>query len=122
MTAFWGSDGDITPAKGVCGGGEAATSGNWLRETDGKLKSLPAFGDITIGSDQAVVFRACGGGGYGNPLLRDLERVLRSVRRGWISVERARDVYRVAVRATPDGLGWEIDKHLTSQLRVGEPA
>jgi N-methylhydantoinase B len=122
MTAFWGSDGDVTPAKGVRGGGEAATSGNWIKDADGSRRTLPAFGDVTIGSDQAVVFRACGGGGYGDPLRRDRDRVLRSVRRGWISVERARDTYRIAVRRTKGGLDWEIDERLTEELRAGEKA
>jgi N-methylhydantoinase B len=122
MTAFWGSDGDVTPASGVRGGGSAATSGNWLRDVSGAMKVLPAFGDVTIGSDQAVAFRACGGGGYGNPRHRDTERVLLSVRRGWISVERARDVYGVVIRRAPDGLDWEIDAERTSLLRSGGAA
>lgn len=122
MTAFWGSDGDVTPASGVRGGGSAATSGNWLRDVSGAMKVLPAFGDVTIGSDQAVAFRACGGGGYGNPRHRDTERVLLSVRRGWISVERARDVYGVVIRRAPDGLDWEIDAERTNLLRSGGAA
>ncbi|MFB2553770.1 hydantoinase B/oxoprolinase family protein [Ensifer soli] len=122
MTAFWGSDGDVTPARGVRGGGDAATSGNWLRRSDGTIRTLPAFGDVTIGADEAIAFRACGGGGYGDPRKRDVARVLRSVRRGWITPERARDVYGVAIVPATDGLGVEIDEDGTRALRAGETA
>ena len=36
-----------------------------------------------------------GGGGYGPPRERDPDRVRRDVAEGWISPERARDVYGV---------------------------
>ena len=118
MTVYWGSDGDVTPAKGVAGGGAAATSGNWRRGTDGAIAALPAFGDATIAADEAVRFRACGGGGYGDPAERDPERVLRSVRRGWVSPERARDIHRVAVSWNPEALDWDLDDNMTADLRA----
>lgn len=117
MTAFWGSDGDVNPARGVLGGRDAATSGNWLRNEDGGEAQLPAFGDITIHSDQALRFRACGGGGYGDPRQRDPQRVLRSVRRNWVSQEAARSIYGVAVNWREDLLDWEIDAGATARLR-----
>lgn len=118
MTVYWGSDGDITPARGVRGGGDAATSGNWHRLSDGTVKQLVTFGDVTIGPDEAVMFRACGGGGYGFPHARAPEKVLRSVRRGWISPERARDAYGVVVRRAPSLGGWEIDEAATAGRRA----
>lgn len=117
MTAFWGSDGDVNAPRGVRGGGAAATSGNWKRRPDGSLEVLPAFGDTTIDPSEAVAFRACGGGGYGDPLEREPERVLRSVRRGWISVERAERVYGVVV--VKRGLDWVLDDEGTARLRTG---
>ncbi|MBA3844633.1 MAG: hypothetical protein H0X39_18795, partial [Actinobacteria bacterium] len=39
----------------------------------------------------------CGGGGYGPPELRDPEKVLRDVLEEKVSVERARELYRVAI-------------------------
>lgn len=122
MTAYWGSDGDVTPAKGVRGGGNAACSGNWLRQSDGSEGVLPAFGDTTIDASQAVRFRACGGGGYGEPDTRDVQLVLRSVRRGWVSPERARDVHRVVVSWRPERLEWELDEAATNALRASSRA
>ena len=56
-------------------------------------------------------YRTCGGGGYGPPEERDPERVLRDVLEEKVSVERARDVYRVAVS------GRELDAAATAELR-----
>jgi N-methylhydantoinase B len=54
-----------------------------------------------------------GGGGYGNPLERDMERVLHDVRQAYISRETARDVYGVVLQ---DG-SFEIDRDATEALR-----
>ena len=42
-------------------------------------------------------YRTSGGGGYGAPAERDAEKVAEDVRDGKISLERARDVYEVAI-------------------------
>ena len=60
-----------------------------------------------------VSYRTCGGGGYGAPEERDPERVLRDVLEEKVSVERARDLYRVAVS------GRELDVAATAGLRTG---
>lgn len=44
-----------------------------------------------------MVARCCGGGGYGDPLRRDPERVVDDVAEGWISRARAFEVYAVAL-------------------------
>jgi len=44
-----------------------------------------------------ISVRSCGGGGYGPPGDRDPEHVLRDVREGKVSRERARDEYLVAI-------------------------
>jgi N-methylhydantoinase B len=43
-----------------------------------------------------------GGGGLGNPLERDPQRILHDVRNGYVSQKKARDIYRVAID-TVDG-------------------
>ncbi len=59
-----------------------------------------------------ISYRTCGGGGYGPPVERDPERVLRDVLEGKVSVARARDVYGVAV------VGRELDVEATAELRA----
>ncbi|MBI3968462.1 MAG: hydantoinase B/oxoprolinase family protein [Chloroflexi bacterium] len=59
----------------------------------GKVSNFPLrHGDV-------VVMRSAGGGGYGDPTERDPELVLSDVRRGYISVDRARDYYGVVIGA-----------------------
>ena len=47
--------------------------------------------------DDVVFFDKWGAGGYGDPLDRDVRRVLEDVNEGYVSVERARDVYGVVI-------------------------
>ena len=119
MTAFYGSDGDVNPPRGVLGGGDAAPSANWVRDAEGALTAVSPFGSVTIGADEAVAFRACGGGGYGEPRRRPPERVLRSLQRGWISEARARDAYGVVVKVSDDGQDLVVDMAATDALRQG---
>ena len=58
-----------------------------------------------------ISIRTCGGGGYGPPEEREPERVLCDVLQGKISIERARDIYRVAVRDR------RLDAAVTAELR-----
>jgi N-methylhydantoinase B len=60
-----------------------------------------------------VIVTAGGGGGYGNPLERDIEEVGRDVINGYISVEQARQDYGVVI--APDT--FEIDAEATQKLR-----
>ena len=55
-----------------------------------------------------------GGGGYGNPLERDPQRVRTDVLRGYVTREGARNSYGVALR---DDLS--IDEAATKALRAG---
>jgi len=54
-----------------------------------------------------------GGGGYGDPLLRETIRVLEDVVQGYISIEKAKTDYGVVIN--PDVL--EIDVKATELLR-----
>jgi N-methylhydantoinase B len=60
-----------------------------------------------------VVMQSAGGGGYGDPLARDPERVRADVRAGYVTRERARDRYGVALRE--DGT---VDERETTALRT----
>ena len=60
-----------------------------------------------------VSYRTCGGGGYGLPAERDPERVLRDVRNGMVSRERAREIYRTEI----DTEAWRVNNGETMRLR-----
>jgi len=97
---------------GVFGGKEAANA-KCLFIQEGKEVQLPS--KITRKVKQGERFRTVtsGGGGWGNPLERDSEKVRWDVLEGLVSIERARSEYRVAIRPET----FEIDQEETATLR-----
>jgi N-methylhydantoinase B len=65
-----------------------------------------------LGSDDVLIFFAPGGGGFGDPLDREPERVAHDVGSGWVSRTRAETTYGVALAA--DGT---VDRVATDALR-----
>ncbi len=117
MTAIYGSDGDVNAPRGVLGGHDAQPSANWKHQANGERVRLPAFGEATCRPDERLEFRACSGGGYGDPARRDPRRVVAAVNRGWLSPERAEAIYKVALRRAPDGVDFELDREETARRR-----
>jgi len=69
-----------------------------------------------IPTDTIFKQKAGGGGGYGNPHQRPLERVLDDVRNEMVSIERAREDYGVVI----DGATLTVDENATGKLRGEE--
>jgi N-methylhydantoinase B len=78
-------------------GGLAGRPAEYVLNPDGEARRLGSKSTVELEAGDVVSYRTCGGGGYGPPEERDPELVLRDVVEGKVSVERARDVYRVAV-------------------------
>jgi N-methylhydantoinase B len=97
------------PPQGLNGGRPAAPL--VLRTTAGR--ELHAMGYHVLEPQEEVIVEMPGGGGYGDPFERDIERVLRDVRGGYVSVERARTEYGVVV----DKERCAVDVEATRQLR-----
>ena len=72
-------------------------------------------GIFQIHPGQALEALIAGGGGFGEPLDRDPERVRQDVRKGWVTVEKARDTYGVVLDLTPELFAVDYDS--TSRLR-----
>ncbi|HVC13989.1 MAG TPA: hydantoinase B/oxoprolinase family protein [Acidimicrobiales bacterium] len=65
-----------------------------------------------------LTFESNGGGGYGLPWERDQDAVLDDVIDGYVSIEKARDVYGVSVKKLDElALVYEIDAEETRSLR-----
>jgi N-methylhydantoinase B len=65
-----------------------------------------------------ITFYSNGGGGYGLPWEREPWRVLEDVIDGYVSLQKARDVYGVAItEVDADALVYEIDEAETERLR-----
>lgn len=95
LTVMYASDGTINPARGARGGGDGARSRQLKRLRDGTLEEAPATGAVVLEPGETIVSMSSGGGGYGPPRERDPDRVRRDVAEGWVSAERAREVYGV---------------------------
>lgn len=106
------ADGAINNAKGARGGGDGARIRNYRRNPDG-LAELPTCATIVLEPGETVVSYTAGGGGYGPPHERPVERVLHDLAEGWITGARANEVYGVVV----DGAG-EFDAPATARRRA----
>ena len=94
-------------------GGHAGRPAEYLLIRGDAETRLGAKQTIELEAGDVVSYRTCGGGGYGPPAERDPARVLRDVLEGKVSVERARDLYRVAV----DLEARRLDEGATAELR-----
>jgi N-methylhydantoinase B len=112
MCVAYVSDGGQNPATGTRGGGAGGRSWQKKRHVDDSDEDLPNCAEVWLEPGELIVSASCGGGGYGDPMARPVEKVLHDVAEGWVTAERARDVYGVAVN--PDGT---LDSAATERLR-----
>src|SRR6185295_13173307 len=103
--------------KGVLGGKAGAGCGTWKRHRNGRLERLPDFHTETVNQREAIHYRSCAGGGYGEPRKREPQRVLADVNRRWLSVAAARKAFGVAVAKAPNGIDYVLDEVGTARLR-----
>jgi N-methylhydantoinase B len=109
------ADRAVVPPFGVGGGGAAAPVHVSLVH-DGQERDFATPGKVTnqpIVAGDVVIMRSAGGGGYGDPLTRDPERVRADVAAGHVSRDRARDGYGVVLGG--DGT---VDDAATASLRA----
>jgi len=106
------ADGAINNAKGTLGGFGGARIRNYHRKVDGELIELPACKDIILKPGEKIISYSAGGGGYGPPIERPAAHLKNDVEEGWISKQRAYEVYGVVLRE--DG---SIDETATTERR-----
>ena len=87
-------DGDFEPAFGVFGGGEGTLNFIRLRYPEGR-EVMPRNKDLIAGVPRGTIYhqQAGGGGGYGDPKLRDRAVLRQEIRDGIISPHAARGLY-----------------------------
>ena len=113
MEVAFVSDGTYNPAQGVRGGGVGGSAYQGIRSTNDAAPVPTANSDVvTLHPGENIVSHCCGGGGYGDPAERDPDLVAQDVKEGWVSPNRAREIYRVAL--TADG---GVDAEATAALR-----
>jgi N-methylhydantoinase B len=108
------ADGAVLPAFGILGGGSGIPVSSHVIRDGGDLRfpTPGKVGGFRLVKDDVLVLQSAGGGGYGDPLERPVERVVGDLRDGYISPAACRERYGVVVR---DGL--EVDAAATASLR-----
>jgi N-methylhydantoinase B len=96
-------------------GGLPGRKATYVQGSGSEAVELGSKVTVSLRPGGVMSFRTCGGGGYGPPEERDPDMVLRDVREGKVSVDRAREIYRVAI----DTETWATDQERTRELRSG---
>jgi N-methylhydantoinase B len=97
----------------------AGTPGaTWLIGGNGETQRLPNVATVVLRRDQGLRGRDSAGGGYGDPLDREVARVLHDVLEGWESRDKARDVYGVVFTGDIDDDTLAIDAAATAARRA----
>ncbi len=98
---------------GVHGGKSGATNEAYVIKSEGAEERLPRATDFPLPKGSKVRLKTGGGGGYGNPVERDEEVVLRDALNGYISLRAAEEDYGVVI----DPVRFTIDREATRQKR-----
>lgn len=107
-------DGDVEPAFGLFAGKDSTLNKIELHHADGQIYKTTTKDLVENVPAGTILFQqAGGGGGYGNPHLRNAEKVAREVRNGIISIQQAKESYGVVV----DPKTSAVDVEKTSKLR-----
>jgi N-methylhydantoinase B len=112
-------DREIFPPNGVGGGLNALGGTLKLNVGTPEEKNLGMYATgYKISDKDEVCFTSSGGGGFGDPLERDPNLVLRDVMNGYLSLEAARKHYGVSISVIDeDMLDYSVNKDETRSLR-----
>jgi len=103
---------------GIAGGKKGATGSCITNPGAPGEQRLPSrFGDFVLHRGDLLRLERPGGGGIGNPLERDPQKVFEDVRQGYVSIEGAERDYGVMIRQAPDDFSLDMVK--TRKLRQG---
>ncbi|MBI2322508.1 MAG: hydantoinase B/oxoprolinase family protein [Chloroflexi bacterium] len=105
---------------GLAGGQPGAAGRNLILRSDGTEVPLPAAKVTTpIATGDTAITVTPGGGGWGDPLEREPARVAWDVREGFVSPERAREVYGVVVDPRSGAVDEAATARHRAELRAG---
>ncbi len=101
---------DTPSGYGVLGGGTGAVGREWVApadvDLDGEVFVPPKYGVRRLGPARMIA-ETPGGGGWGDPLDREVDRVLRDVLDGVVSVDGAHRDYGVVLTSAGDAVDHE---------------
>jgi N-methylhydantoinase B len=118
MMAVISCDGQHSEPAGVRGGHNGTAGRTWLLEGGTETRRLPNVVQLVLAPGQRVRGRDSAGGGYGDPLDREPERVRVDVLEGWESLAKASDIYGVVFTGTIDDETLAVDGPATVSRRA----
>jgi N-methylhydantoinase B len=118
MDVFFAADFAEHPPAGVLGGRPGHAADARKISSEGSVEELSTFGGVVLQPGELIAGIDAGGGGYGNPLEREVERVAADVLERWVSPEAARDVYGVVFSEVRPGHLPVVDLDATAALRT----
>ena len=118
MTVVIPSDCQVNPARGAQGGHDGAPAFQLKVGANGDETLLPNVVQLALQPGEMIRGLDAGGGGYGDPMERDPERVRMDVARGWETPERAREVYGVVLTGDRETDSLTVDRAATEALRA----
>jgi len=122
MEAAYVTDCVNFPPRGTQGGEDAAPNVAFRQSVDGEEHVIAPLGAITLHAGEQIGQHSTGGGGYGAPFEREPERVRSDVLWGFVSLERARDVYGVEFTDDVVSADLTVDDAATSRRRTSTAA
>jgi len=118
MLLIYAGTGHTCAPFGLAGGLPGSVADHWIVDaaTGEVVQHLNNFGRSICKANQRWDAVAAGAGGFGDPLERDPEAVRDDARDGFVSLEAARDIYKVAINTEPEL--YEVDYKATEKLRT----
>jgi len=107
---------DKTAPFGLAGGKPAPKTRQYLLRANGKREELNVNTFTTVYKGDVCEIYTSGGGGFGSPYLRPVDKVLDDVINSVISIEKAKDDYGVVI----DPLSFEINYEATGKIRINK--
>jgi N-methylhydantoinase B/oxoprolinase/acetone carboxylase alpha subunit len=92
-------DRTIYPPQGAAGGHDANKAAYFLENKDGDKRSIPSKYSDRIRRGERLLVTTAGGGGYGDPKLRDREQIVADIGEGMISASQACKDYGIDTEA-----------------------
>jgi N-methylhydantoinase B len=109
---------DSVPRPGVAGGGDSPAVEMYIDSPNGKRRVLRTKANEPVYPGEIITTKVPGGGGWGDPLNRNVEKVRDDVMDGVVSLQRAREVYGVLLAPETFEIHYEATQKLRNELKA----